>query len=674
MVSSCSLRRPARRSFGLDSVSSRGALAACLLLVTSWQRQVAADEPVTITVQGEARPDGELTAEPYVSTSRIRRERLAAPALKAADVLRSEAGVQISEAGGLGAPATAAIRGATAAQTPVYLGMVRLNDLVGGVADLSTLPLWLVDHIDVYRGNAPFEADELGIGGAIVLEPRRPRRSEAAAGANLGSFGTRGGFGYFALADGDSGVLAGVSVERADNDYAFTDNRGTLFQSGDDARQTRKNADSRLLDGWLMARLRASRRARLELLLNSVTREQGAPKLALVPSERARAELHRTLAALTARLALNDAGDSALTLRTSVLDAASTLDDPARELGTLSVRTRVEGRRVEEQALWQIALNERWRLGLGATGSLETLTRLDGETASSARASSLLGAGRLEWRGGSGASVFGLAAAQCRSTTPAAAGCRGLEPTGRVGVGLSGTGYTTYLTLSRYQRQPALGELYGAGVLVRGNAQLRPELGLGADLGARAQRRSGPWQARAAGSVFARQASDLVAYARTAQGYVVPLNVSRARVLGAEVSVGATALEHVLLDCNVTLLDPKDTTEARRLRNEYLPFTSRLVVAPRLLLTTGELQERPLSRAELGLNATYLSNRFADAAGLIVIPEQVTIDMSAAASWWSGALVTRARLANLLATERFDIVGYPLPGRSVYVSAELHTP
>src|SRR3954464_9893726 len=150
-----------------------------------WTLTARAEEPVTVTVQGEARPEGELPNEPFVASSRIGRERLAAPALGAPEVLRGEAGVQIAESGGLGAPATASIRGATAAQTPVYLGGVRLNDQIGGVADLSTVPLWLVERIDVYRGNAPFEADELGIGGAIFFEPRRPKRNEAAAGATL---------------------------------------------------------------------------------------------------------------------------------------------------------------------------------------------------------------------------------------------------------------------------------------------------------------------------------------------------------------------------------------------------------------------------------------------------------------------------------------------------------
>jgi iron complex outermembrane receptor protein len=286
----------------------------------------------------------------------------------------------------------------------------------------------------------------------------------------------------------------------------------------------------------------------------------------------------------------------------------------------------------------------------------------------------LRGLGRLEWQSRLGASLFGLLAAQCRATTPGAHGCHEVEPSGRFGVGLRGADYTAYLTLSRYQREPALGELYGAGLLVRGNPTLRPELGLGADLGARISKRSGDFEAHGSASLFGRQASDLIAYARSAQGYVVPLNVQDARVLGLEASLGAMAFQHVGLDCGVTLLDPRDTTAGSRLSNDYLPFTSRLVVAPRLRITTGDLSARSLSRADLTLDAVYSSNRFADAAGLIVIPEQTTLAVSGAASWWSGVLVTRARLANALDSERFDVVGYPLPGRSFYVSAELRSP
>ena len=60
------------------------------------------------------------------------------------------------------------------------------------------------------------------------------------------------------------------------------------------------------------------------------------------------------------------------------------------------------------------------------------------------------------------------------------------------------------------------------------------------------------------------------------------------------------------------------------------------------------------------------------AAGLIVIPEQTSVGLTGSATWLSGVLVTRLRVANVTDAQRFDIVGYPLPGRSVYASLEVH--
>lgn len=652
----------------------RAAFRACSFVAASLVRPATADEPVTVTVVGDVRPPGEVAAEPFVSTSRVERERLASPGLRAGDVLRSEAGVQITESGGLGAPATASIRGATAAQTPIYLGGVRLNDLVGGVADLATLPLWLIERVDVYRGNAPLSADELGIGGAILFEPRRPGRDEAGAGATLGSFGTQAAFGYLAAANGEGAVLLGVSAERADNDYPFTDDRGTLFRPDDDVAARRRNADASLLDGWLLARLYAARNARLELLVNYAAREQGAPKLAQVPSESARSRLERALMALSARLYLDDARRQLLTLRTSVLSASSELSDPARELGTLSEQTLIGGRRVEQQALWELAAFDGLQAAVSASGSVERLARRDGDSESSASASTLRGAGRLQWGRERGLALFGLLGAECRATKPRGGGCGEPTPVGRVGLGFRAASSTTYLTLSRYQRTPALGELYGAGVLVRGNSELEPELGLGVDLGTRLTQRVGDVAAHLETSLFARTARELVAYARTAQGYVVPLNVNAARVLGLELTAGALMFEHLGLHLSATLLDARDTTPDSRLRNDFLPFVSRLALAPRLVLTTGERAGRVLSRADLGVDFLYLSNRFADSAGLVLIPEQTTWGAQVAAGWWGGLLVTRARLANALNAPRFDVVGYPLPKRSMYLSAEVRTP
>src|SRR5690606_2984127 len=141
--------------------------------------------PLEVTVRAPARHPQAAAKDPRVAASVVRRDELEAPGAGAADVLRRVPGLSVADTGGVGAPARAA-------QTPVYLGGVRLNDEVGGAVDLGTLPLWLLGRVEVYRGHAPMQADRLGIGGAIFLEPVAPTRSSFGAGALVGSFGSRG--------------------------------------------------------------------------------------------------------------------------------------------------------------------------------------------------------------------------------------------------------------------------------------------------------------------------------------------------------------------------------------------------------------------------------------------------------------------------------------------------
>ena len=174
----------------------RGAVVAGVLALGVTRRASATPpaepsgtRPLEVVVRGEKAPPP--PKEPSMAGSVIREDRLRAPGLSAGDVLRTQPGVAVANTGGYGALSTASIRGATAAQTPVYLGGVRLNDDVGGTADLSLVPLWMLDRVEIYRSGAPLEADQLGIGGAIFFEPRFPRKPEAAVGATAGSFGER---------------------------------------------------------------------------------------------------------------------------------------------------------------------------------------------------------------------------------------------------------------------------------------------------------------------------------------------------------------------------------------------------------------------------------------------------------------------------------------------------
>jgi iron complex outermembrane receptor protein len=101
-----------------------------------------------------------------------------------------------------------------------------------------------------------------------------------------------------------------------------------------------------------------------------------------------------------------------------------------------------------------------------------------------------------------------------------------------------------------------------------------------------------------------------------------------------------------------------------------LPFRSRLVVASGVRATTGPTGVRFAEELALRARHVYQSSRYADLAGLAVIPEQHALDLDASASALEGRAVLRARVVNVFDTARYDVVGFPLPGRSFFASFE----
>lgn len=637
--------------------------------------EAAADEPVAVVIEGPPLHPRTPPRDEAVAGSVIRRPALEAPGLSAPDVLRRETGVEVVQYGGFGAPATASIRGATAAQTPVYLAGIRLNDEVGGSADLSQVPLWLIDRVEIYRGNAPLYTDEFGIGGAILFEPPKPQRPAFGAGFTHGSFGTTSGYTWGSVGDAKGGVLAGVELARARNDYPFKNDQGTLFDPGDDGRGTQHNADLNLLDGWVIGRARLGQTT-LETLGNAVTREQGVPKLSLVPSKEARVRYDRVLLGVRSRTELREplGPVTAFELASSFVTTRSLYDDPLRELSFSATEVRILGRRAHQRALLDLELSPSLSLTAALDWSLDALYREEnsapeiGAIGSGGRLAGALSAALDEaWQ----LRVTGGGA--CRSADDGEL-CALAEPVGRIGLLRKAATHSLFANLGRYVRFPTLGELYGASALLRGNDALLPELGLSADVGARAQQRFGEFELWADIAAYARRADRLVSYVRAAQGYLVPVNVHAARVLGLETAFGLSFAPHVDADVSLTFTDPRDVTEKRRLRNDILPFRSRFMASAGLGVTTGAHVPGTLERSRARLIFVHQASRYGDPAGLIVIPEQSIFDLELSQSFFKDRAVLRARAANLFDAARFDVVGYPLPGRSFYFSLELVSP
>ena len=166
---------------------------------------------------------------------------------------------------------------------------------------------------------------------------------------------------------------------------------------------------------------------------------------------------------------------------------------------------------------------------------------------------------------------------------------------------------------------------------------------------------------------FLRFVDDLIAFRRASLSYLRAFNVGVSRTLGAETQVGVSPWPFLLLEANATFLDARDVTEES---NAQLPFRSRLVLAPRLEVRSGRVHALRLERARLEVRYVYQSNRTADPAGLVRIPEQGSLDVEAELTHLGGAWAVRAFAQNLLDQPRYDLIGYPLPGRALFVSAE----
>lgn len=632
-----------------------------------------------VSVQGE-RTAEHVRREPTVASTVIRGEALEQAGATSMDVLERIPGVQITRTGARSDLATASIRGATSAQTPIYVAGIAINDDVSGTADLSSVPLWLMDRVEVFRGNAPAEADRLGIGGAVFFEPRLPRANEAAAGAAVGSYGYRGVWALGGVRGDRSSALVGVRRESAENDYPYVDDQGTRFNTADDVEKRRVNADYRSYDVWALGRHELASGARVLTLLNAYDREQGVTGLSVIPAEHARARVRRLLGGLSSLVPCDrDLDACQLELTTSALISRTRLLDPAGELSSDSAHTDSDGERVAEQMRITKRLTPWLRSGVTLRQSFDRLAIAQGRGESvRARRSTSRAAVNATASLNDEVGVHLLGALECHGTEASGSGstCGVFEPMGRVGAEIALTPELSLLgNVGRYVRVPTLGELFGVSALVRGNSDLVTESGTTIDLGARLAtraRNAQHFRAYLDGFGFWREVRDLISYRRSSFSAITPYNVGQARIYGAELAAGAEAFDALILEATGTVLQPLNTTPDRQETNDVLPFRSRLVASGRAELywkPEGSSPKAP--RLAVATRLSRRSSRFADPAGLIVIPSQTTTDFEISAHLLERSLALRCALQNAFDVRTFDTVGLPLPGRTFYASLDL---
>lgn len=133
-------------------------------------------------------------------------------------LLRSLAGVEVTQSGGIGAQSSTFMRGTNSNQVLVLVDGVRINSATIGTTALEHIMLDSIERIEVVRGNVSSLYGSEAIGGVIQLFTRRGHGSPAFnASAGFGSHGTQ------RFSGGYSGIL---------DDNTFSVNVGMTTSNG----------------------------------------------------------------------------------------------------------------------------------------------------------------------------------------------------------------------------------------------------------------------------------------------------------------------------------------------------------------------------------------------------------------------------------------------------------
>ncbi len=579
----------------------------------------------------------------YIDRARLAED--AAPDLPT--VLDDEPGLHVTRLGGLGAFTTLSIRGSTPEEVLVVLDGIPLNGTDGAPVDLASLPLGPLESIAIYRGFVPLDLAETGLGGAIVLKSRAPRRTAAGAPIALegelavGSYTTRRARAFV----GTPILSAAVDYLGSRGNHAYTNDMGTAWTHADDTRAARENADFDQVAALARAEIRLGDHALLTLLDLFSWSDRGLPGLGVAPTRQSRYRFLRDVAG--ARL---DArwDRTQLQVLAHVAYGRGEVRDPAQEIGLAGGSTLQESLVPGVLAAVRVHLGPKrhaWRLvpEVGVSWRSEHIA-----------GTSLRGATRERLATFAQASFV-----HQRSGLDAAAGVR-LELLPEMAASLRAEVGTTALARTRFalaasssHRLPSLFELHGDTGTTLGNADLLPERALAVELSARWDvPLPDPHTLALEAFAFVAFPDELIQFVQNAQGVQRPENVSSARLLGFECAARADLFSHLRLRLGAAFLDAIDTSDIAARRMKPLPLRPRLTLSARV--------EAHSANLGLALELTHLAGNTLDFAALVDVPARTLLG----ASLWAedGPIRVTLTLSNLTSNQVQDLAGYPLPG------------
>jgi len=669
---------------GLEPVSLSRSVFACVSLffaVNSAAASRAAAQSGDYAARAQAQAERLVathTEDPTASGTSLQvQDRVAVPN-SLGDVVREAPGTQVRSTGGLGSFSSVQLRGAEGEETLVLLDEIPLMTPDGGAFDLSTFPADLFERVDVFRGGAPVWLGSGAIGGVLRLIPRKSHVARYEGLLGGGSFGT-----WRAEAGASAGQAEGLQVvsraivRGAQNDYLYLDDRGTRFDASDDIELRRKNAQFTDASGYTDVTAPLLN-GRLHLLVLGNTRTGGFPGPGSQPTPNIHRNTTRALLGLSwerkfrvgQRLQLTAAfsyghdrytdlyGELGVSRRWSTDD--SSYRGFARVADTLQLFRWLEATFVGSYALDQYAWFDKFTFPAPAPSTRhEWVGAL--ELAARGRVGSILfelrPSLRLDW---SRAQLH----ANRGTSGPFDATRRVLAPTARLGLGVSPwSGLALTASVATGTRLPTMYELFGDRGLVPPSPDLKPVHAVTYDAGLTLKQpdETAPLYGQLELRGFWQQRDNEIGNYRTAQYQVAHVNLSEVEQRGVEAGLLATGWDLLHLVGSATYMATQNALGKR------LPLRPLWIAFLRSELR-GRISGSVVSDAGVSAELNHRGSVFADRANLAVIPACTTLAVGAGLGLWRSLLHATLRVEDLTDVRCTDLIGFPLPGRTLSMS------
>jgi vitamin B12 transporter len=160
--------------------------------------------------------------------------------LSLAEVLQKRAGVEIRSTGGPGQPTSLFLRGAGAAQTLVLVDGLRVGSATAGTTALESIPLEMIERIEVVKGALSSLYGSEAIGGVVQIFTRGRSVPHLFASAGYGNDNDRRA--SAGLATADNGTQASISLGARKVDAPSATNPRAPFGVHDPDRDPHENA------------------------------------------------------------------------------------------------------------------------------------------------------------------------------------------------------------------------------------------------------------------------------------------------------------------------------------------------------------------------------------------------------------------------------------------------